>query len=81
MSEYKVQSVILDNKKYNLTKAVEFLIRNKYKYSKVDKTLNFWRFRQLEPSSLRREGFNHYITKDISDGVKLVLGYKLPPKV
>jgi len=77
MSEYKVQSVIIDNKKYDLKTAIEFLVRNNLKFSKVDKTLNYWRFRQLEPARLRKEGFNHYITKDISDGIKFVLGYKV----
>ncbi len=76
MSDYKVQSVIIDNKKYDLQKAVEFLVRNNLKFSKVDKTANYWRFRQLEPAKLRREGYNHYTTKDISDGVKFVIGYK-----
>jgi hypothetical protein len=71
----QVQSVIINNKKYNLEQAVNFLVRNNFKYNKIDKTLNFWRFRQQDPSILRRKGLNHYVNKEISDGISLILAY------
>jgi len=76
MQEYKVQSVILNNKKFNLEQAVNFLANNNLKHSKVDKTQSYWRFRQLDPSKLRKEGFNHYRNKEIADGISLILAYK-----
>jgi hypothetical protein len=76
MLEYKIQSVILNNEKFSLKDAVNFLAKNNLKYWKVDRTTNYWRFRQLEPSELRKEGFNHYRNKEISDGINLVLAYR-----
>lgn len=76
MTDYKVQSVIIDNDKYTLQQAVEFLHRNDFKYRKVDKTKNLWRFRQIEPSKLRKEGYTHYRTKEISPDISLVIAYR-----
>jgi hypothetical protein len=76
MHEYKIQSIILNNKKFSLEQAVNFVAKNNFKHNKVDKTLNYWRFRQLDPSKLRKEGFSHYRNKEISDGINLVLAYK-----
>lgn len=73
---YKLQSVLLDNKKFDLKSAVEFLVRNNLKHAKTDKTLNYWRFRQEDPAKLRREGYNHYVTKEVSDGISFIFGYK-----
>lgn len=73
---FKVQSVIIDNKKFDLKKAVEFLARNNLKHSKVDKTLNYWRFRQINPAELRKEGYTKYVNKPISDGISFILSYK-----
>jgi hypothetical protein len=77
MSGFKVQSVIIDNKKFDLQQAVNFLVKNNFKYNKVDKTVNYWRFRQLDPSKLRKEGYNHYRNKEISDGISFILAYKV----
>jgi hypothetical protein len=73
---FKVQSVIIDNKKFDLQSAVNFLVRNNLKHNKVDKTINFWRFRQINPAELRREGYNKYVSKYIADGISFILAYK-----
>jgi hypothetical protein len=75
-SDYRIQSVLIDNRKYNLQEAVDFLVKNNFKYSKVDKTLNFWRFRQFEPAELRRKGFNTYINKKLNNGIGYIIAYK-----
>jgi hypothetical protein len=75
MSDYKIQSVLFDNSKFTLENAANFLARNNFKYSKVDKTKNLLRFRQLNPAAIRKEGYNHYITKPISEGISLVIAY------
>ena len=72
----KVQSIIFKSDKLSLKDAVNFLAQHNFKFSKVDKTKNFYRFRQLEPSVLRREGYNKYINKQITDGITFVLAYK-----
>jgi hypothetical protein len=76
MSDYKVQSVIIDKNKYTLQQAIEFLHRNNYKYPKVDITKNLYRFRQIEPAKLRKEGYTHYHTKQISPDISLVIAYR-----
>jgi hypothetical protein len=72
----KVQSVLFKVDKFSLNEAVNFLARHNYKFTKVDKTKNFYRFRQIEPATLRRQGYNKYINKEISDGITFVLAYK-----
>jgi hypothetical protein len=76
MSDYKVQSVIIDKNKYTLQQAIEFLHRNNFKYNKVDITKNLYRFRQLEPAKLRKENYTHYRTKVISPEISLVIAYQ-----
>jgi hypothetical protein len=76
MSDYKVQSVIIDKDKYTLQKAIEFLHRNNFKYNKVDITKNLYRFRQIEPAKLRKEGYTHYRTKQISPEISFIIGYQ-----
>jgi len=76
MSDYKVQSVIIDKDKYTLQKAIEFLHRNNFKYNKVDITKNLYRFRQIEPAKLRKEGYTHYRTKQIRPEISFIIGYQ-----
>lgn len=74
---YKVQSVVI--KKINdndLNKSANWIIKNGFNLKKVDETKNTFRFRQLDPASLRREGYNNYINKPISNDVSLVIAYK-----
>ena len=71
----KVQSVLVDRGVYNLREAKSWIKKHGFKetfYGKgVEKTENFYRFRQAAP---RRFKEGSYVTKEISDGIKLVLG-------
>ena len=71
----KVQSVLVDRNVYNLKEAKSWIRKHDFKetfYRKgVEKTENFYRFRQAAP---RRFKEGSYVTKEISEGVKLVLG-------
>ena len=71
----KVQSVLVDRNVYNLKEAKSWIRKHDFKetfYSKgVEKTENYYRFRQAAP---RRFKEGSYVTKEISEGVKLVLG-------
>jgi hypothetical protein len=74
---YLVQSVIFDKSKFSLEDARSWLLSNKYKDKGVDEKKNFWRFRQLNPLTIKRKGFSHYITKPLdSSGVELIIAYK-----
>lgn len=73
---YKLQSVLLNKHKYSLQDAVNFLSRNNMKHKKVDITENLYRFRQVAPSTLKKEGFTKYVSKPIAEGITFVIAYK-----
>jgi hypothetical protein len=74
---YLVQSVIFDKSKFSLENARTWLHENKYKDKGVDEKKKMWRFRQLNPLTIKRKGFSHYITKPLDNsGVELIIAYK-----
>lgn len=74
---YLVQSVVFKKSKYSLEEAKKWLKENKYKDKGVDEKKDFWRFRQLNPMTVKRKGFGHYITKPLENsGVELIIVYK-----
>ena len=44
-----IQSVLFRNNVYNILDCLEWLKMHNLKSNKVDKTLNFYRFRQVSP--------------------------------
>jgi len=78
MSEpnYKVQSIVFDKSQIDLDEAIDWVISHKDKVKKIDETETEWRFRQLEPSYLKRKGYTEYRTKKLNDIVSLVIVYK-----
>ena len=70
-----IQSVIFDKDKWTLTQAKGYLKKHGYKASfngkSVDETKRFYRFRQANPKR-----FKNYFTKNLTKGVKLVIGNK-----
>ena len=76
MSEYKVQSVVFNKDQISLDDTFDWLIDHGYKIKKSDETETQYRFRQLEPSYLKRKGFTEYRTKQLNDVVSLVLVYQ-----
>jgi hypothetical protein len=78
MSDYRIQSVLFDANKNTLQNAIEFLHENNFKSSKVDVTDEFLRFRQYEPSYLKKQGFTEYrtITIDENKNIKYIVVYK-----
>ena len=74
---YLVQSVIFDKSKFSSETARNWLLANKYKDKGVDEKKKFWRFRQLNPLTIKRKGYSHYITKPLEQsGVELIIAYK-----
>jgi len=71
MASSTVQSIIFDRRKYTVEKAKNWLKKHGYKYGDVDKKTNHIRFRQVPPGT-----FKYFRTKEISDGIKLILGFK-----
>ena len=59
-----VQSILFDSKMWDVREAVRWLQENEFKASKIDETVNFYRFRQDFPFSTRAViGKPHIISK------------------
>ena len=69
------QTVLLSKENFTLSTAKNWIKKHDFKltfYGKqVDTTENYFRFRQMAPSRFKK---NKYATKEITEGVKLVLG-------
>jgi hypothetical protein len=70
-----IQSVLIPKNTFTLEDAQEWILNNGFKLSfdkkNVDITDNYFRFRQSRPSN-----FKKYFTREIKDGVLLVIGNK-----
>jgi len=67
---------MFDKTKINIPDAYEWLIKNKYKISKVDETATHFRFRQYEISYLTIIGYTVYKTILVDDIITMVVAYK-----
>jgi hypothetical protein len=74
--KYKLQSILFDRSKFNKSSAKRWVLEHGFKSTKPDITENKIRIRQMSPASATRAGLTHYITKQIVDGVELILAYK-----
>jgi hypothetical protein len=74
-SDYVVQCVCFPVS-YGVKEAKKWLKASGYKSPKVDETENQLRFRQIAPNTVKKQGFTEYKTKEIGDGIQLVLVYK-----
>lgn len=72
---YKLQSVLFDKKMFSIDQCVNWLLENGFKAEKVDITQNYFRFRQVNPQRLVKEGYKKVITKDLNNGIKFILYY------
>lgn len=73
---YKVESVLFDKAEYSLKDAVDFLTRHKLKHKKVDETDKFYKFRQVDPKTLAKQGYDKVVTKKITKGISYIIYYK-----
>ena len=75
-SDYRVQSIVFDKDQIGLQEAIDWVVSHKDKVKKIDETDTQYRFRQLDPAYLRRQGFTKYVTKRLNDVVSLILVYR-----
>lgn len=73
---YKVQTILFNKYKYDINRAIKFLNDNNYKHNKIDDTPKFFRFRQHNPDTLKKQGYNKIITKKINNGIDFIIFYK-----
>jgi hypothetical protein len=73
---YKVQSVLFNKNNITLQQAIDWLKENNYLIKKVDETKNLYRFRQITPSLLKKQGYTNYHNHKLNENIILVLVYK-----
>jgi recombinational DNA repair protein RecR len=71
-----IQSIIFNVKYWTIQKAIKWLQDENRKAIKLDITENYLRFRQISPTTLKKKGFTHYITKDLNNGIELIIAIK-----
>ena len=85
MSYYKVQSVLFEKELNTINRGINWLEEHNYKHYKVDEDNNYYRFRQLDPDELKREGYTMFrnITISKPQGIHYIMAYKpqLPKNV
>jgi len=73
---YQIQSVLYERPYFNQEEAIHALKNMGGKLRKIDITPNYFRFRQLEPSNLKKRGYDQVRTKEIMPHVKFIIYYK-----
>ena len=76
-----IQSVIFNLHKWTIIKAAQWIQEHEFKIKKIDITKNYLRFRQISPERLKKEGYIHYITKKIDNGIELIIAVKNNPPI
>ena len=72
----QVQSVIIPKINFTIDDAVKWITSHGYVVKKIDETFNYWRFRQKDPNYLTRLGFIKVISKELPNGVILIIYYR-----
>jgi hypothetical protein len=72
---YKIQSIIFKKSIWSINECINWLINNKKKFKKIDETKNFYRFRQINPETLIKQGYTIPRTKKLNDGIELIIYY------
>lgn len=62
-----IQTILFPRKSFTIPEAIQWLDSHKYNHHKIDKTSNFYRFRQVNPTS-----HSNYYTITLKNGVELV---------
>jgi hypothetical protein len=74
---YLIQSILLNKDYYTLKSATKFIYDNNFKVKKVDITDNWFRFRQVSPTTMKNKGYTKLRTKVIIPNVlQFIIGYK-----
>ena len=73
---YVVQTILFKKSMWNDREAVKWLKKHNYRGVEVDEKENTLRYRQYEPEYVKSLGFKKYKTKELNDGIDIVLVYK-----
>jgi hypothetical protein len=77
MSNYKLHTILI-NKKIGINNANKWILDHNYKIPRkgVRATLNYYRYRQISPEILIKNGYTKPKTIKINDDIYFVLYYK-----
>lgn len=75
-SNYKLQSIVIPMTVMNEKDAIKWVKKNYGSYIKIEKNPHTYRFRLLEPTTVKHQGYKYYKNKKLTNGVELVLAYK-----
>jgi hypothetical protein len=75
---YYVQSVVFDKSMFDVKSARDWLKKNNYVFNKPDVTDTQIRYRQVNPTYIKKKGFDKFRTKKIGkkSGISLIISYK-----
>ena len=73
---YILQSVLIPKILFNLDDAIKWIDNHHFELKKIDETINFYRFRQINPQYIEKLGYTNYKIKKLNNGIELVLAYK-----
>lgn len=70
-----VQSVLFDKNLFSIPKAIEWLKIHNLKFTKIDEKPLHFRFRQINPTTLKAKGYSEFRTYQIEKGIKYILAF------
>jgi hypothetical protein len=73
---YKLQSVLFERPYFNQEEATSALKTLGGVLRTIDITDNYFRFRQINPTCLRKRGYDEVKTKEISPHIKFIIFHK-----
>lgn len=76
MPEYKIQSILFNKEIFTLRQSIEWILHHQQKINKFVETNKYYRFRQLNPKTLKDHGFEHYKNIKLKDGVVIISVFK-----
>jgi hypothetical protein len=75
--ETKVQSIIFKKEFTSLKQARKWLKDHNFKDYGVDEKENTYRFRQIDPDELRKNGYTLFRTKKLDETISLIIAIKV----
>ena len=67
----KIQSIIFNKNLNTLSYCLKWLQEHDFKFIKVHETTNFYRFRQIDPNILKKQGYNIYNNVLVDENKKI----------
>ena len=74
--EYHIQSIAINKKAMSKSKAIKWVSDHFGTPKKLDITETEYRFRQKSPLILKKNGYINYYTKQLPNGVNLIITHK-----